>query len=77
LLPASLAFIMRLSYAPTDPPAGDEAAAAIYERVKQRRHPRPLLPLDLALLHAPPVADGRFFFLLVQFSISSDMGPIH
>ncbi|KAK8026816.1 hypothetical protein PG991_003872 [Apiospora marii] len=37
--------------------------AQVYERVRARRAPRPLQPLDLALLHAPPVADGWNSFL--------------
>ncbi|TKA71082.1 hypothetical protein B0A49_04320 [Cryomyces minteri] len=49
---------MRLPYAPTTPPEGSASTAAIYGRIAARRAPRPLIPLDLALLHAPPVADG-------------------
>lgn len=51
---------MRLPYAPLEAPDGDTVAGEIYERAKARRNPRPLLPLDLALLHAPQVADGEF-----------------
>jgi alkylhydroperoxidase family enzyme len=36
---------------------------AIVERVRARRTPRPLLGLDLTLLHSPPVADGWNSFL--------------
>ncbi|KAJ1326558.1 carboxymuconolactone decarboxylase family protein [Microdochium nivale] len=36
---------------------------AVVERVRARRAPRPLQPLDLALLHSPPVADGWNSFL--------------
>ena len=54
---------MRLPYAPTSPPAGDEAAAAAYAAVAARRAPRPLQPLDLTLLHAPPLAQGWNAFL--------------
>ncbi|KAE8354341.1 AhpD-like protein [Aspergillus coremiiformis] len=54
---------MRLPYAPSDPPASDPEAAAIYARIAARRNPRPLIPLDLSLLHAPPVADGWNSFL--------------
>jgi alkylhydroperoxidase family enzyme len=36
---------------------------AIVERVRARRAPRPLQPLDLALLHSPSVADGWNSFL--------------
>lgn len=50
---------MRLPYAPSTPPADSPAeTASIYARIAARRHPRPLIPLDRALLHSPPVADG-------------------
>ena len=50
---------MRLPYAPSDPPADVPAnTAQIYDQIRTRRHPRPLIPLDLALLHSPPVASG-------------------
>jgi hypothetical protein len=49
---------MRLSYVANPPEYKDEQDQAIVERVKQRRGERGLLELDLALLHAPPVADG-------------------
>ncbi|EOD47556.1 putative 4-carboxymuconolactone decarboxylase family protein [Neofusicoccum parvum UCRNP2] len=61
---------MRLPYAPAEAPASaspsnpDPAAtAAVYARIAARRAPRPLIPLDLALLHSPPVADGWNGFL--------------
>lgn len=57
---------MRLPYAPNTPPTdGDDAAdtAEIYARIAARRNPRPLIPLDLSLLHSPPVADGWNSFL--------------
>lgn len=64
---------MRLPYAPTTPPppaAGEPSdpsdptsTAAIYARIAARRAPRPLIPLDLALLHSPPIADGWNTFL--------------
>ncbi|KAI8938883.1 hypothetical protein NX059_004741 [Plenodomus lindquistii] len=47
---------MRVPYAPKEPPT--EEAKPIYERIAERRKPRPLIPLDLALLHNPKVADG-------------------
>lgn len=55
---------MRLPYAPSTPPdsAGPDTAE-IYSRIAARRHPRPLIPLDLSLLHSPPVADGWNSFL--------------
>ncbi|OJD30163.1 4-carboxymuconolactone decarboxylase family protein [Diplodia corticola] len=61
---------MRLPYAPASPPTSPSpsnpdpaATAAIYSRIAARRHPRPLIPLDRALLHSPPVADGWNGFL--------------
>jgi alkylhydroperoxidase family enzyme len=55
--------IMRLPYAPSTPPTSSDPkitaeTASIYERIAARRNPRPLIPLDLSLLHSPPVADG-------------------
>lgn len=55
---------MRLPYAPNTPPADAPAGTAdIYARIAERRKPRPLIPLDLSLLHSPPVADGWNSFL--------------
>ncbi|RAH86084.1 putative 4-carboxymuconolactone decarboxylase [Aspergillus japonicus CBS 114.51] len=55
---------MRLPYAPTTPPTTSAAKVSeIYARIAARRAPRPLIPLDLSLLHAPPVADGWNSFL--------------
>ncbi|KAI9696510.1 MAG: hypothetical protein M1820_008138 [Bogoriella megaspora] len=55
---------MRLSYAPSEPPSDSPAGTAqIYDQIRARRHPRPLIPLDLALLHSPPVASGWSSFL--------------
>lgn len=55
---------MRLPYAPTSPPTDAPADTAdIYARIAARRNPRPLIPLDLSLLHSPPVADGWNSFL--------------
>lgn len=57
---------MRLPYAPNTPPTDGEDApdtAEIYARIAARRNPRPLIPLDLSLLHSPPVADGWNSFL--------------
>ncbi|KAJ6145484.1 hypothetical protein N7470_009379 [Penicillium chermesinum] len=51
------------TYAPREPPPADSEAAQIYQRISARRVPRPLLPLDRALLHAPPVADGYNSFI--------------
>ncbi|PWY93960.1 hypothetical protein BO94DRAFT_485531 [Aspergillus sclerotioniger CBS 115572] len=56
---------MRLPYAPNTPPPSDPSPSTpeIYARIASRRHPRPLIPLDLSLLHSPPVADGWNSFL--------------
>lgn len=52
---------MRVPYAPSEPQT--EEARPIYERIAERRKPRPLIPLDLALLHNPAVADGWNSFI--------------
>ncbi|KAF2264128.1 4-carboxymuconolactone decarboxylase-like protein [Lojkania enalia] len=52
---------MRVPYAPTEPT--NPADAPIYSRIAARRAPRPLIPLDLALLHNPQVADGWNSFI--------------
>lgn len=52
---------MRVPYAPSSPP--DEASAPVYARIAARRAPRPLIPLDLALLHNPSIADGWNSFI--------------
>ncbi|KAK7744476.1 hypothetical protein SLS53_003360 [Cytospora paraplurivora] len=54
---------MRLPYVPDPPPASTPEEQAIVDRIAARRAPRPLTPLDLALLHSPPVADGWNSFL--------------
>ncbi|KKK18260.1 4-carboxymuconolactone decarboxylase family protein [Aspergillus ochraceoroseus] len=54
---------MRLPYAPAEPATPDPETAEIYARIAARRRPRPLIPLDLSLLHSPPVADGWNSFL--------------
>jgi len=55
---------MRLPYAPSSPPKdSSQETQQIYDAVARRRAPRPLLPLDLALLHSPPVANGWNEFL--------------
>lgn len=56
---------MRLPYVDNPPNFTSEDDKQVLERVKARRGERGLLPLDLALLHAPKVADGTFFFILV------------
>jgi isovaleryl-CoA dehydrogenase len=52
---------MRVTYAPKEAPTPE--TAPIYERIAARRAPRPLIPLDLALLHNPAVADGWNSFI--------------
>ncbi|PTB64213.1 hypothetical protein BBK36DRAFT_1178644 [Trichoderma citrinoviride] len=54
---------MRLPYVPDPPPASTPQDAAIVQRIRDRRAPRPLQALDLTLLHSPPVADGWNSFL--------------
>ena len=49
---------MRIPYAPKEPADRSPEHEAIYARIKERRNPRPLIPLDLALLHNPNIADG-------------------
>jgi hypothetical protein len=51
---------MRLPYVENPPKVESEEDKAIVDRVKQRRGDAGLLELDLALLHAPPVADGWY-----------------
>ena len=49
---------MRIPYAPKEPADSTPENEAIYQRIRERRNPRPLIPLDLALLHNPQIADG-------------------
>ncbi|KAK0355980.1 hypothetical protein LTR91_014803 [Friedmanniomyces endolithicus] len=49
---------MRIPYAASSPPSPTPETLAIYSRIRARRQPRPLIPLDLALLHNPQIADG-------------------
>lgn len=49
---------MRIPYAPSEPTDPTPENQAIYDRIRERRKPRPLIPLDLALLHNPAIADG-------------------
>jgi alkylhydroperoxidase family enzyme len=72
---------MRLPYVdPTNPNAfQDPEEAAIVSRVRARRAPRPLQPLDLTLLHSPAVADGWNSFLgaiRTRTSLSDDVREI-
>ncbi|KAL2825508.1 AhpD-like protein [Aspergillus cavernicola] len=54
---------MRLPYAPQTPGDSNPETHEIYTRIAARRTPRPLIPLDLTLLHAPPVANGYNSFI--------------
>ncbi|KAL2206065.1 carboxymuconolactone decarboxylase [Sarocladium strictum] len=54
---------MRVPYVANPPPTTTDEDAAIVSRIQARRAPRPLQPLDLALLHSPPLADGWNSFL--------------
>ncbi|KAK1250552.1 hypothetical protein MKX08_010555 [Trichoderma sp. CBMAI-0020] len=54
---------MRLPYVADPPPVQTTEDAAIVQRIRERRAPRPLQALDLTLLHSPPVADGWNSFL--------------
>lgn len=54
---------MKIPYVDNPPETTTPEDAAIVARIQARRAPRPLIPLDLALLHAPPVADGWNSFL--------------
>ncbi|GAB7364760.1 hypothetical protein MBLNU230_g5558t1 [Neophaeotheca triangularis] len=50
---------MRLPYAPTTPsPSAPQSTHETYAAITARRSPRPLQPLDLALLHNPSIASG-------------------
>ncbi|RKK10978.1 hypothetical protein BFJ66_g17562 [Fusarium oxysporum f. sp. cepae] len=54
---------MRVPYVSNPPETKSEEHAAIVKRIEERRAPRPLQSLDLALLHSPHVADGWNSFL--------------
>ncbi|KAL2832643.1 AhpD-like protein [Aspergillus pseudoustus] len=54
---------MRLPYVTDPPPTQTPHEAQILARVQERRAPGSLLPLDRALLHSFPVADGWNSFL--------------
>jgi alkylhydroperoxidase family enzyme len=54
---------MRLPYVPNPPTPSTPEESSIISAIQARRHPRPLQPLDLALLHSPLVASGWNSFL--------------
>ena len=67
---------MRLPYVPDPPPTSSPEEERIVAAVRARRSPRPLQPLDLALLHSPPLADGWNSFLgavRTRCSLSQDV----
>lgn len=49
---------MRVPYVPNPPPTTSPEEESIVAAIEARRHPRPLQPLDLALLHSPQIALG-------------------
>jgi hypothetical protein len=49
---------MRLPYTDNPPTNLSEDDQAVVSRVQARRGENGLIPLDLALLHAPKIADG-------------------
>lgn len=70
---------MRVPYVSDPPPETTQEDAAIVERIRARRAPRPLQALDLALLHSPAVADGWNSFLgavRTKTSLSDDVREI-
>ncbi|POR32679.1 Uncharacterized protein TPAR_07118 [Tolypocladium paradoxum] len=70
---------MKLPYLPNPPPTSTPEDAAIVSRIEARRAPRPLQPLDLTLLHSPPVADGWNALLgavRTKTSLSADVREI-
>ncbi|KAI9775045.1 MAG: hypothetical protein M1839_001597 [Geoglossum umbratile] len=54
---------MRIPYVSDPPETTSPEEDAVVARIRARRAPRPLLELDLALLHSPSVADGWNAFL--------------
>lgn len=67
---------MRIPYVSNPPTTTSPEEEAIVQRIQERRAPRPLQSLDLALLHSPPVADGWNSFLgavRTKTSLSDDL----
>lgn len=70
---------MRLPYIDPANTVHTPEEEAIVSRVRARRAPRPLQPLDLTLLHSPAVADGWNSFLgaiRTKTSLSDDVREI-
>jgi len=51
---------MRLDYVSDPPKSLSTEDEQIYRRIRARRGAGGLLPLDLALLHSPKLADGQW-----------------
>ncbi|KAI1073264.1 hypothetical protein LB507_010755 [Fusarium sp. FIESC RH6] len=49
---------MRVPYVTNPPPTSSAEEEIIVAAIAARRHPRPIQPLDLALLHSPHIAAG-------------------
>ncbi|CAF3605255.1 unnamed protein product [Fusarium graminearum] len=67
---------MRVPYVSNPPPTNSPEEESIVAAIEARRHPRPLQPLDLALLHSPPIASGWNTFvgaIRTQTSLSDDL----
>ena len=58
---------MRVPALPNPPTFNAAEDAAIAESIKQRRGAIGLLPVDLTLLHSPPVASGWYAHLDQQW----------
>lgn len=67
---------MRIPYVPDPPPTSSPEEESIVAAIAARRHPRPIQPLDLALLHSPHVAAGWNSFvgaIRTKTSLSDDL----
>lgn len=61
---------------PDPPPSSSPSTTAAYAQLSARRSPNPLIPLDLTLLHSPPVASGWSSFfgsIRTQTSLPADI----
>lgn len=70
---------MRIPYTEDPPQTSNTEEAAILQRVQERRGEHGLLPLDRALLHSFPVADGWNSFMgaiRTKTSLSADIREI-
>lgn len=67
---------MRLPYVSNPPAAANPEESTIIEKTLERRGGEGLIPLDLALLHSPPITDGWNSFLgaiRTKTSVSADI----